>query len=142
MTLWARLLCRKKTELWIRLSQAALTLQPGDNAPLLDRILYRNLAKFLHALFLGLAQREISIERTKMAQEECKHDKAGVDSTFCPECGKQLGADPEVEAVVGRTVRKILAEYDLKPKAASKSKEKEPTPKTLAEKLGLNKEKK
>jgi len=45
-----------------------------------------------------------------------------------------------VEAVIGRTVRKILSEYDVKPKAPPKTKpgEKE-TPKSLSEKLGLKK---
>ena len=77
-----------------------------------------------------------------MAQEDCKHDKAGVDSTFCPECGKQLGADPDVEAAIGRTVRKILSEYDLKPKAAPKTKAAgEKDSKSLADKLGLTKKK-
>lgn len=143
VTLWERLLHRKKAEFWIRLSRAALTLQPGENAGLLDRILYRNLAKAGHALFLKFAQQEFAVERIQMAQEDCKHDKAGVDATFCPECGKQLGADPEVEAAIGRTVRKILSEYDLKPKAAGKKKEgdggSDTTPKSLAQKLGLNK---
>jgi hypothetical protein len=144
VTLWERLLHRKKAEFYIRLSRAALTLQPGENASLLDRILYRNLSKASHWFFLKLAEHEVAIERIKMAQEDCKHDKAAVDATFCPECGKQLGADPEVEAAIGRTVRKILSEYDVKPKATPKKKEGtgSETPKSLAEKLGLNKEKK
>lgn len=145
MKLWERLLHQKEAEFWIRLSRAMLTLQPGENSSLLDRILYRNLSKVGHAMCLHFAQRAVAIERIKMSQEDCKHDKAGVDATFCPECGKQLGADPEVEAAIGRTVRKILSEYDVKPKAAPKKKEGQggsETPKSLAEKLGLNKEKK
>jgi hypothetical protein len=138
VTLWERLYHRKSAELWIRLSQAALTLRPGENASLFDRILFRNLSKLAHAWCLHQAQREIAIERIKMAQEDCKHDKAAPDATFCPECGKQLGADPEVEAAIGRTVRKILAEYDLKPKAAKKGGKDDP-PKSMAEKLGLKK---
>jgi hypothetical protein len=142
VTNWERLLCRKKTEFWIRLSQAALTLHPGENASLLDRILYRNLAKLGSALFLRFAAEEIAIERRKMAQDDCKHDMAGAEATFCPGCGKQLGADPEVEAVVGRTVRKILAEYDLKPKTVKTKKDGEKeTPKSLAEKLGIKEKK-
>ena len=138
VTQWERLLYRKKAEFWIRLSRAALTLQPGENASLLDRIVYRNLSKLGHRLFLKFAEQELATERIKMAQEDCKHDKAGAEATFCPECGKQLGADPEVEAAIGRTVRKILAEYDLKPKAAKKTGKEEP-PKSMAEKLGLKK---
>lgn len=76
-----------------------------------------------------------------MAQEECKHDMAGAEATFCPGCGKQLGADPEVEAVVGRLFKKFAAEYGLKPAAAPKKKEGENTPKSLAEKLGLKEKK-
>lgn len=76
-----------------------------------------------------------------MAQEDCKHDMAGAEATFCPGCGKQLGADPEVEAVVMRTVRKVLSEYDLKPKAAPKKAGEKETPKSLAEKLGIKEKK-
>lgn len=140
MTQWERLLYRKKAEFWLRLSRAALTLYPGENASLLDRILYRNLSKFAHRLFVKFAEQELATERIKMSQEECKHDKAAADATFCPECGKQLGADPDVEAAIGRTVRKILQEYDLKPKAAKKGGKEDP-PKSLADKLGLNKSK-
>ncbi len=142
MTQWERLYYRKSAEIFIRLSQAALTLQPGANASLLDRILFRNLAKFGNRLCLHFARQAIAIERIKMAQEDCKHDKAGVDSTFCPECGKQLGADSEVEAALERTVRRILAGYDVKPKAAPKGKpgEKE-APKSMAERLGLKEKK-
>ena len=137
MTQWERLYYRKSAEIFIRLSQAALTLQPGANASLLDRILFRNLAKFGNRLCLHFARQAIAIERIKMAQEECKHDMAATDATFCPGCGKQLGADPEVEQAIGRTVRKILAEYDLKPKAAKKKEGGSETPKSLAEKLGI-----
>ena len=142
MTQWERLLYRKKAEFWIRLSRAAWTLLPGEDASLLDRILYRNLAKLGNRIFLKFAAQEIATERIKMAQEECKHDMAGAEATFCPGCGKQLGADPEVENVIGRVVKKILSEYDLKPKTTPKGKKDEATPKSLAEKLGINKEKK
>ncbi len=145
MKLWERLLHQKEAEFWIRLSRAMFTLQPGENASLLDRILYRNLSKAGHAVCLHFAQRAIAIERIKMAQEDCKHDKAGVDATFCPECGKQLGADPEVEAAVTRVFRKLISEYDVKPKVSPKTKAKEggeEGKKSMAEKLGLGKDKK
>lgn len=139
MTNWERLLFQKKAEFWVRLSQAALTLRPAENAPLLDRIIYRNLAKLGNRLFLRFAYEEVARERMKMAQEDCKHDMAGAEATFCPGCGKQLGADPEVENVVGRVVRKILQEYDVKPKATPKGRKE--TPKSLAEKLGIGEKK-
>jgi hypothetical protein len=141
VTQWERLLYRKKAEFWVRLAGAALTLHPGENASLLDRILYRNLSKLGHRLFLQFAQQEIATERMKMAQEDCKHDKAAVDAAFCPDCGKQLGADAESAGMVERIVRKVLNEYDVKPKAAPKGKAgAKETPKSLAEKLGLKKE--
>jgi len=140
VNLWERLAYRKKAEFWIRLSRAALALHPGESAGVIDRILYRNLARIGSQLFQKFAAQEVAMERRRMVEETCKHDKAAVDATFCPDCGKQLGADPEAEAQVGRIVRKILNEYDLKPKAQPKTKsgEKE-TPKSLSEKLGLRK---
>jgi hypothetical protein len=140
MTNWERLLFRKKSEFWIRLAVATRYLQPGEGASFLDRAIYRRLSRMGEMLFFKFAQQEIATERMKMAQEGCKHDKAGVDATFCPDCGAQLGADPESSAQVERIVRKVLSEYDVKPKAAPKGKvSNEKETRTLADKLGLTK---
>ena len=138
---WEHLAYRKKAEFWIRLSRASETLFPGDDASLFDRIVYRRLSQLLQKLFLRFAHEEIATERMKMNQEDCKHDKAAVDATFCPDCGKQLGADPDVEQTIGRVVRKILSEYDVKPKPVPKGGKTVEPAKSLAEKLGLNKKK-
>lgn len=142
MSIWGQLLFRKKYELCIRLAIAARHLHPGDNASPIDRAIYRRLSRLGEALFLRIAQQIIINERVKMAQEDCKHDKAGVDATFCPECGKQLGADAESSAQVERIVRKVLSEFDVKPKAKPKGeggKGTEGGKQTLAERLNLKK---
>lgn len=72
-----------------------------------------------------------------MAEEACKHDMAGPDSRFCPGCGATLAADPEVEGVIGRVVRKVLEDYDVKPKKPKAGDKDGKDKKTLAEKLGL-----
>lgn len=141
MTPIERVLYQKKAEFWIRCAKAAEHLWPGDNAHWTDRILYKWLTRISVQLFWKFAAEEVATWRMKVAQEDCKHDKAGVDSMFCPECGKQLGADAESSSQVERIVRKVLSEYDIKPKAKSKGEKEKETPKSLADKLGLGKKK-
>ena len=122
---------------------AAQHLYPGDSVGWIERLFYRNLTRASHWLFMRFAGQEIALMRMRMAQDECKHDKAGPDSTFCPQCGKQLGADPEVDAAIERTVRRVLSEFDVKPKkpagGGGKGDDGKETKKSLADKLGLSK---
>jgi hypothetical protein len=130
---------RKKAEFFVRLAIAATHLGPTAGMGLFEAFFYRTLAKLATNFFLKAAAAEVLTERRKMAEEACKHDMAGPDSKFCPGCGATLAADPEVESVIGRVVRKVLEDYDVKPKktkpAAGGSDGKDK--KTLAEKLGL-----
>lgn len=136
----------KKAEFFIRMALACeQEFAPLPSMGLPERIVYAQISKWGSKIFKRAAAMELLTKERRMAEESCKHDMAGPDSKFCPGCGATLSADPEVEAVIGRTVRKILQEYDVKPKkpaagaggagGAGDGKDK----KSLAEKLGLPK---
>lgn len=119
------------------MSLAARALSPGGEMHWFDHFLYRRLGTIFENLFLKFAAQEVALEKRRMAEEGCKHDMAPPEATFCPGCGKQLGADPEVNSVIERTVRRILSEYDVKPKAKPKAKDGAADGKSLKEKLGI-----
>lgn len=137
----------KKAELFIRMALAAENeFAPLPSMGLPERIVYAQISKWGSKIFKRAAAMELLTKERRMAEESCKHDMAGPDSKFCPGCGATLSADPEVEAVVGRIFRKLISEYDVKPKkpaasgagagaGAGDGKAK----KSLAEKLGVSK---
>lgn len=144
MSKLSHLLAEKKARFWVRLAIAAQQyLQPTRDMALPERIFYAQVSRIGHKFFMQAAEQELLAKERAMAEEACKHDMAGADAKFCPGCGTTLEADPEVKASVGRIVREILTEYDIKPKAKPKEggsggeggggKGK----KSLAEKMGL-----